>query len=289
MMVQMLEKYVDVSGGKIYTLSFGLGPEDLLVIHGGPDWDHTYLRSAGELLSAERRVIFLDIRGCGKSTRFGSPEHYKIDFVVQDIISILNAYAIKHFSILGFSFGGKIALHFLERYPEYVEKVILASTTVYSEYQRELESWAEYAQRNTSEIKSIVSHAFQLAKIHGKEPSRTLALKTLTLDVYDIHKLPKIKKVIEQITFSGEWINTYRSRKLTQREIDAVALLNSINKLLLIIHGEKDMHFPMSVAKKLHDNVENSQLVILKNTGHLAHLESQNEWAYEVGSFLKSK
>lgn len=160
---------------------------------------------------------------------------------------------------------------------------------MYSEYQRELESWAEYAQRNTSEIKSIVSHAFQLAKIHGEEPSRTLALKALTLDVYDIHKLPKIKKVIEQITFSGEWINAYRSRKLAQRKIDAVALLNSINKPLLIIHGEKDMRFPMSVAEKLHDNVENSQLVILKNTGHLAHLESQNEWAYEVGSFLKSK
>src|ERR1700730_18537040 len=40
----------------------------LLVIHGGPDWDHTYLREPLGQLAGRRRVILPDLRGCGRST-----------------------------------------------------------------------------------------------------------------------------------------------------------------------------------------------------------------------------
>ena len=46
------------------------GPKDsvLLVIHGGPDWDHTYLREPLAQLGGSHRLITSDIRGCGRST-----------------------------------------------------------------------------------------------------------------------------------------------------------------------------------------------------------------------------
>jgi pimeloyl-ACP methyl ester carboxylesterase len=40
----------------------------LLVIHGGPDWDHSYLREPLNRLAGRHRLILPDLRGCGRST-----------------------------------------------------------------------------------------------------------------------------------------------------------------------------------------------------------------------------
>jgi pimeloyl-ACP methyl ester carboxylesterase len=42
------------------------GPADrtLLVIHGGPDWDHTYLLEPLCRLAGEHRLLFPDLRRC---------------------------------------------------------------------------------------------------------------------------------------------------------------------------------------------------------------------------------
>ena len=41
----------------------------LLVIHGGPDRDHSYLREPLARLAGSRRLLMPDLRGCGRSTR----------------------------------------------------------------------------------------------------------------------------------------------------------------------------------------------------------------------------
>ncbi|MET9344699.1 alpha/beta hydrolase [Nonomuraea sp. NPDC003804] len=45
------------------------GPADrtLLVVHGGPDWDHSYLVEPLDRLAGEYRLLFPDLRGCGRS------------------------------------------------------------------------------------------------------------------------------------------------------------------------------------------------------------------------------
>ncbi|MFC7589738.1 alpha/beta fold hydrolase [Nonomuraea antimicrobica] len=50
-----------------------LGRDPLLVIHGGPDWDHAYLLDPLAKLADRHDVIFPDLRGCGRSTR-GLPD-----------------------------------------------------------------------------------------------------------------------------------------------------------------------------------------------------------------------
>lgn len=54
------------------------GPVDrtLLVIHGGPDWDHSYLREPLNELAGSHRVVLPDLRGCGRSTRGLADEFY---------------------------------------------------------------------------------------------------------------------------------------------------------------------------------------------------------------------
>jgi alpha/beta hydrolase fold len=69
------------------------GPADhaLLVIHGGPDWDHSYLREPLDQLAGTHRVIWPDLRGCGRSTTGLADGAYTGDAVVSDLIALLDA------------------------------------------------------------------------------------------------------------------------------------------------------------------------------------------------------
>lgn len=64
------EQAVPLRTGVTLFTSVSPGPawQTLLVIHGGPDWDHTYLREPLDRLGGGYRVVLPDLRGCGRST-----------------------------------------------------------------------------------------------------------------------------------------------------------------------------------------------------------------------------
>jgi len=101
----------------------------LVVIHGGPDWDHTYLLPGLMPVAARRHVILFDMRGCGRSTRDLASTEYQPEFVVGDIAGLVEALGHDRVDLLGFSTGGQVAQLLIEAHPDLVRRLILASTT----------------------------------------------------------------------------------------------------------------------------------------------------------------
>jgi pimeloyl-ACP methyl ester carboxylesterase len=68
------------------------GPVDktLLVIHGGPDWDHTYLRDPLSRLAGSYRLVLPDLRGCGRSVTGLAAERHTPDAAVADLVALLD-------------------------------------------------------------------------------------------------------------------------------------------------------------------------------------------------------
>ncbi|SEG91958.1 alpha/beta hydrolase fold [Nonomuraea solani] len=98
----------------------------LLVVHGGPDWDHTYLTEP--LARLPRQVVFADLRGCGRSTR-GLPDGaYTPDAATRDLVALLDALKIGEVDVLGFSYGGLIAQRLALARP--VRRLAIASSSV---------------------------------------------------------------------------------------------------------------------------------------------------------------
>ena len=81
----------------------------LLVVHGGPDWDHSYLRQPLDRLADTVRLVMPDLRGCGRSTVGLPDEAYTPDAVVNALLALLDALDAEHVDVLGFSYGGLIA------------------------------------------------------------------------------------------------------------------------------------------------------------------------------------
>jgi pimeloyl-ACP methyl ester carboxylesterase len=108
------------------------GPDDqaLLVIHGGPDWDHSYLRDPLYKLAGAYRVVMADMRGCGRSTTGLAPGEHTPDNVVRDFVALLDVLGLPRVDVLGFSYGGIIAQRLTLTHPGRVRKLIVASSSV---------------------------------------------------------------------------------------------------------------------------------------------------------------
>ena len=94
----------------------------LVLLHGNGE-DHTYFKHQMGPFSDRYRVIALDTRGHGRSSRGTAP--FTLDQFAEDLKEFLDRKGIEKCHLLGFSDGGNIALLFALKYPRYVEKLIL--------------------------------------------------------------------------------------------------------------------------------------------------------------------
>ncbi len=128
------------------------GPAErtLLVIHGGPDWDHSYLREPLGELGNQYRLLLPDLRGCGRSTRGLPDDQYTWDAVVADLLALLDATGAAPTDVLGFSTGGLIAQRLTLAVPHRVRRLVIASSSVLPVPPDAFDGWAERDKRHAA-------------------------------------------------------------------------------------------------------------------------------------------
>lgn len=99
----------------------------LLLIQGGPLFDHRYFHPHFSALSDNNSIIYVDLRG-----RFMADEStanaYNIMQDIDDLEWIRKKLGISQWTVLGHSFGGFIAILYSIKYPSSLKAVITVST-----------------------------------------------------------------------------------------------------------------------------------------------------------------
>lgn len=121
--------FVDIEG-------LGLVPEGpvlrekptLLLIHGGPGFDHTGFRPFFSRLTDLCQVVYFDQRGHGRSSARPLGE-CRLDTLADDLVRLCDGLGIVKPIVLGQSFGGFVAQRYLARHPAHPGKVVLSSTS----------------------------------------------------------------------------------------------------------------------------------------------------------------
>jgi len=67
---------------------------------------------------------------------------------------------------------------------------------------------------------------------------------------------------------------------------DAVKILRDSGRPILILHGAKDMGFPVQLAQRLHQAIPGSRLAIISDAAHMCHFEKPDDWSQAVREFL---
>ncbi|WOH65589.1 alpha/beta hydrolase [Bradyrhizobium sp. BWA-3-5] len=99
----------------------------LLMLHGGPGFDHSIYKPAYSALADVAQTIYLDHRGNGRSED-GPREGWNLAQWGDDVAAFCETLGIVNPVVLGASFGGMVALSYATRHPEHPAKLILIST-----------------------------------------------------------------------------------------------------------------------------------------------------------------
>jgi pimeloyl-ACP methyl ester carboxylesterase len=112
--------YAPVNGIKIWYAEFGTG-EPVLFVHGGLANSNYFGNQVRALLAAHYRVIVMDSRGHGRSTRDARPFGY--DLMASDVVALLDYLKLDRVALVGWSDGAIIGLDIAMHHPERLSKL----------------------------------------------------------------------------------------------------------------------------------------------------------------------
>lgn len=99
----------------------------LLLLHGGPGYDHSFFKPLFSRLADVAQVVYLDHRGNGRSSR-SQPEHWNMARWGDDVVAFCDSLEIEKPVVLGSSFGGTVAMSYATRHPDHPLGLILSNT-----------------------------------------------------------------------------------------------------------------------------------------------------------------
>jgi pimeloyl-ACP methyl ester carboxylesterase len=269
----MGDSYVDVGDVTLFVRELGErgNKPSLVVIHGGPDVGHGYLLPGFEPLARDHHIVLFDFRGCGRSTRGLPDDELQPEYVVQDTHRLIDKLGLGQVDLLGFSTGGRAAMQFVDKHPDQVRRLILASTTAYTDTAQYLAGWTEYERRQRA------------------EDAANGALRNSTIFVWDLDLAPAYLQLLHDLGDDiGDWSEERAINGLMHPWCtgDPEQILRDCGNPILILHGEKDMGFPVQLAHRLHAAVPTSHLVVIPETAHMCHFERPEVWSNHIRQFL---
>ncbi|MHB8268630.1 alpha/beta fold hydrolase [Bradyrhizobium sp.] len=102
--------------------------DPILLVHGfastkNVNW--VYPTWVSELKKNGRRVVAIDLRGHGDSTKLYDPEQYSIEILAGDVVALMDHLKFDRADIMGYSMGGRITAYLARYQPARLRSAIL--------------------------------------------------------------------------------------------------------------------------------------------------------------------
>ena len=272
-----LQEWVTVNGAVIYSSSLGDGP-DVVVLHGGPGANHATLLPHFDSLARSRRLRFYDQRGSGDSSVSpGAPLGWRQH--VDDLNLLLDHWQCPATTLLGYSWGGLLALLYTVRHPSRVNRLALVSPAPVTARHREefklrlnrrlRDSWLE-RERN----------ALKASDLRHSEPSQ-YRQRSFELSIIPYLRDPDQAKYVKRFVVSSR-VRDAVWRSLAQ--YDFTAELSRLTVPTLVIHGRFDP-IPLSSSERI-AHLLAAKLEVFEKSAHLPFLEESGRFIAVLDGFL---
>ncbi len=292
------EGFVDSHGALIYYMSVGHGAP-LLIVHGGPGASHDYFLPYLLPLMRNNRLIFIDERGSGKSSKLEDPRQYTISNMVEDIETVRQALALGKISLLGHSYGGALAEAYALKYQQNLSHLILGSTFAST---RELnvvlaKIKAAMPPQDRARVDTLESAGLygkgELWE-HGRYTDEYAKL------AWGIGYFPYVYQNRPDPNYDPSASNTgiawdvYREMWGSHgefvvdgnlAEVEYLDKLPQIKVPTLIIVGDHDECDP-KMSQEMHAKIARSKLVILPKSGHMTFVDQPDKFVQTVRDFV---
>jgi len=258
--------------------------ETLLMLHGFADNKYTYLLTAGQL-TKKYHVIIPDLPGFGESSK-PIDATYTFEQFSEWILTFLNHLEISKVHAIGNSLGGAIcAIMATTAVDTFSSCIFINSAGITSQPTSGAYKLLEQG-INIFELNNLAQFNDFLNMLFAKPPFLPFFIKHYRLKKFIANKswYHKVMNDMSHGMLDGD--NKELSIKENRALLDGK--LEKINIPTLILWGDSDKIFEPNIANIFHGKILNSQMKILKNTGHMPQVESPNKVAKELKKFLES-
>jgi proline iminopeptidase len=255
--------FFDVAGEKLVADGPAMRERPtVLLLHGGPGFDHTMFKPFFAALAEVAQVIYLDHRGNGRSEH-GDPALWTLDQWGDDIRSFCDALGIEKPIVLGYSFGGFVAQSYATRHPGHPGKLILYSTAPVLLDEPVLDAFEAIG---GAEVRAVAAAYFA-----DRSPENTERFRSICFPLYNT-------KPADPGTTKRWIVNNAVSKHFFEGEgkrLDFRPALSRICCPTLVVAGGKDPRCPPEFARMIAAAIrpELVQLASFDECGHGPHVE----------------
>lgn len=248
--------------------------ETLVLLHGFLSSSFSF-RHLIPLLKEDYNVISIDLPPFGKSGKL-SNFHYSYKNLAATVVELMKSLGIREFHIVGHSMGGQIAMNILLHHSDYAKRGILLCSSGYlkkASLPMVLSSYIPFFHRYVK---------FHLARSGVKQNLQNV--------VYD-HSMINDEMLYGYLSpFLEDDIFKALTMMIRHREGDlSTEDIRKINAPCLLIWGEHDKVVPVRIGRKLNKDLKHSELVILKETGHLVPEERPEDVHHLINQFIQAE
>jgi pimeloyl-ACP methyl ester carboxylesterase len=231
-----------------------------------PNLEHEYEDDYG---GRPWRVIVPDLRGYGESTVVSGKT--TLDVFAGDMAGLLDQLDIKRVVIGGLSMGGQIVMEFCRQYPERVRGVLLAATNCRAETQEGKQQRAAMADRLLRE--GMGAYAEEVLP------------KMVT--PANLSALPGVAEHVRTMMRSTNPIGGAAAIRGRAERPGYEETLARINVPALVVVGDEDAFTTRADAEQMSGLLKRSELVWMKQVGHMPNLEREVEFNDALGRLLE--
>jgi len=271
----------EAHGATIYYEMFGSGSgTPLVVANGGPGFDHTYLHvsSAWDALARNRRVVFYDQRGTGRSVSPGKGQTYTLADQIDDLEALRAHLGFDRIDLLGHSWGGFLAMSYAARHPDRIAHLLIVDSAaplfkdtiflfndVFPEGVERQHGWS-FAEDMGDRAAADADLREYLAMLFYSPEKREGFLSALSTSVYNRAVNEAVNKDISRFDLNPEIVK--------------------FRFPVLVVTGRYDMNVAPLVAFKIHHAIQGSRFVVFERSGHLPFYEEPEAFTRTVEEFL---
>jgi len=243
--------------------------EPVVLVHGfsasGDSWNQISAQ-----LTKRYHVIAPDLPGWGESTRIDSAS-YAYPAQVERLHQFLQQLGLTRFHLVGHSMGGFIASAYAARYPDEVITLGLIAPHGITEPEQ-------------SDLARAVGQGDNWLVVNSEQGFDRLMQNLFVKRPY----IPRaVTKYLTQVTISRAAKTQRIFDELQTNNPPLVERLGQIKAPTFIIWGDQDKLIHVSAAEVFHRGISGSEVLIMKQTGHMPLLENVKQCASAYMAFLQ--
>ncbi len=281
------EGFINVPGGKIWYKIVGNGKKiPILMLHGGPGYPSNSLQTLTNLAN-ERKVIFYDQLGCGRSDRPTDKSLWKIERFIEELHAVKKTLRLDRFILLGHSWGSMLATAYTLKYPSSVKSLILSGPFL------SVSRWiadAESLKKSLPEKIQAIINEHEKNKTTDSKEYKKAALEFYKQHLCRIYPYPKSLQEEHKNAGIDAYLTMWGPSEFycngNLKGYDLTPQLHSIKIPVLLLCGIYDEATPKTV-KYYKSLFPNASMVVFKKSSHMTYLEEPENYIETVEKFIE--